>query len=118
MIASGKPSDWIINLPRLKATIFAELDANGVESMRDIPPDLPEDLRIAGNGQVETDATAEEPTPDPEPGDGPEALAPGTAPVLGASPEEGRPPVDKNKATMRRRPRHRAKVTVQAVMQK
>jgi Domain of unknown function(DUF2779) len=29
-----------MNLPRLKATIFAELDANGVESMRDIPPDF------------------------------------------------------------------------------
>jgi predicted RecB family nuclease len=37
---ADKPADWIINLPRLKATIFAELDANGVESMRDIPPDF------------------------------------------------------------------------------
>jgi predicted RecB family nuclease len=38
---AGKPADWIINLPRLKATRFAELDANGIESMRDIPPDFP-----------------------------------------------------------------------------
>ena len=38
---AGKPSDWIINLPRLKATIFAELDADGIESMRDLPPDFP-----------------------------------------------------------------------------
>jgi len=38
---SGKPSDWIINLPRLKAAIFAELDASGIESMRDIPTDFP-----------------------------------------------------------------------------
>ena len=38
---TGKPADWIINLPRLKAAMFADLDANGVESMRDIPPDFP-----------------------------------------------------------------------------
>jgi predicted RecB family nuclease len=38
---ADKPADWIINLPRLKAAMFAELDANGVESMRDIPPDFP-----------------------------------------------------------------------------
>lgn len=38
---ADKPADWIINLPRLKATTFAELDANGVELMRDIPPDFP-----------------------------------------------------------------------------
>src|SRR5208282_576133 len=38
---ADKPTDWIINLPRLKAAMFAELDANGVESMRDIPPDFP-----------------------------------------------------------------------------
>jgi len=37
----NKPADWIINLPRLKTAMFAELDANGVESMRDIPPDFP-----------------------------------------------------------------------------
>jgi len=36
-----KPSDWIIYLPRLRASAFAELDANGIESMRDIPPDFP-----------------------------------------------------------------------------
>lgn len=38
---AGKPADWIINLPRLKAAAFAELDGNGVESMRDIPLDFP-----------------------------------------------------------------------------
>ncbi len=38
---ADKPSDWIIYLPRLRATAFAELDANGVEAMRDIPPDFP-----------------------------------------------------------------------------
>jgi predicted RecB family nuclease len=38
---ADKPADWVINLPRLKAAMFAELDANGVESMRDIPPDFP-----------------------------------------------------------------------------
>jgi predicted RecB family nuclease len=37
---ADKPTDWIINLPRLKTAMFAELDANGVESMRDIPPDF------------------------------------------------------------------------------
>jgi predicted RecB family nuclease len=38
---AGKPSDWIIYLPRLRAARFAELDVNGIESMRDIPPDFP-----------------------------------------------------------------------------
>ena len=38
---AGKPADWIINLPRLKAAAFAELDASAVESMRDIPPEFP-----------------------------------------------------------------------------
>lgn len=38
---ADKPSDWIIYLPRLRATAFAELVANGIESMRDIPPDFP-----------------------------------------------------------------------------
>src|SRR5579862_6130889 len=38
---ADKPADWIIYLPRLRADAFAELDANGVESMRDIPPDFP-----------------------------------------------------------------------------
>src|SRR5579862_8302541 len=38
---AGKPSDWIIYLPRLRATRFAELDVSGIESMRDIPPDFP-----------------------------------------------------------------------------
>jgi predicted RecB family nuclease len=38
---ADKPEDWIINLPRLKAARFAELDGNGIESMRDIPPDFP-----------------------------------------------------------------------------
>lgn len=38
---ADKPTDWIINLPRLKTAMFAELDANGVESMRDIPLDFP-----------------------------------------------------------------------------
>ena len=33
-------ADWIIYLPRLRADAFAELDANGVESMRDIPPEF------------------------------------------------------------------------------
>ena len=27
---AGKPADWIINLPRLRAAAFAELDANAV----------------------------------------------------------------------------------------
>jgi hypothetical protein len=38
---AAKPSDWIIYLPRLKAARFAELDLEGIESMRDIPPDFP-----------------------------------------------------------------------------
>jgi predicted RecB family nuclease len=38
---ADKPADWIINLPRLKAAMFAELDGSGIESMRDIPPDFP-----------------------------------------------------------------------------
>ena len=38
---SREPADWVIHLPRLTAAAFAELDANGVESMRDIPPEFP-----------------------------------------------------------------------------
>jgi predicted RecB family nuclease len=38
---ADKPSDWIIYLPRLRAARFAELDDDGIESMRDIPPDFP-----------------------------------------------------------------------------
>jgi hypothetical protein len=38
---ANKPSDWIFYLPRLNATTFAELDGNGIESMRDIPSDFP-----------------------------------------------------------------------------
>lgn len=38
---ADKPADWIIYLPRLRAARFAELEAYGVESMRDIPPDFP-----------------------------------------------------------------------------
>jgi hypothetical protein len=37
---ANKPSDWIFYLPRLNATTFAELDANGIESMRHIPSDF------------------------------------------------------------------------------
>ena len=37
---ASKPSDWIFYLPRLNATTFAELDGNGIESMRDIPSEL------------------------------------------------------------------------------
>ena len=37
---ANKPSDWIFYLPRLNATTFAELDGNGIESMRDIPSDF------------------------------------------------------------------------------
>jgi predicted RecB family nuclease len=36
-----KPPDWIFYLPRLRRSRFAELDARGVESMRDIPADFP-----------------------------------------------------------------------------
>jgi predicted RecB family nuclease len=38
---ANKPSDWVIYLPRLRSSRFAELDGDGVESMRDIPPDFP-----------------------------------------------------------------------------
>jgi predicted RecB family nuclease len=38
---AGKPTDWILRLPHLKAKIFAELDAMGIEAMRDIPADFP-----------------------------------------------------------------------------
>lgn len=38
---ADKPSDWVIYLPRLRSSRFAELDADGVESMQDIPPDFP-----------------------------------------------------------------------------
>jgi predicted RecB family nuclease len=37
----GKPTDWILRLPHLKAKDFAELDALGIDAMRDIPPDFP-----------------------------------------------------------------------------
>jgi hypothetical protein len=36
-----KPADWIIHIPRLSKVAFTELDAAGVESMRDIPADFP-----------------------------------------------------------------------------
>jgi len=38
---ADKPSDWIFYLPRLRAARFGELDGNGVESMRHIPPEFP-----------------------------------------------------------------------------
>lgn len=34
---ADRPDDWIFYLPRLKAARFGELDADGIESMRDIP---------------------------------------------------------------------------------
>jgi hypothetical protein len=37
---ANKPSDWIFYLPRLNATTFAQLDGDGIESMRNIPPDF------------------------------------------------------------------------------
>jgi predicted RecB family nuclease len=36
-----KPTDWIIYLPHLRASAFVKLDAAGIESIRDIPPDFP-----------------------------------------------------------------------------
>jgi predicted RecB family nuclease len=36
-----KPRDWIFNLPRLRPKQFEELGAQGIESMRDIPPEFP-----------------------------------------------------------------------------
>ena len=36
-----KPRDWIFHLPRLRRNQFEELDAQGIESMRDIPPEFP-----------------------------------------------------------------------------
>jgi hypothetical protein len=38
---ADKPTDWVFHLPRLKAGMFAQLDADGVESIRDISPDFP-----------------------------------------------------------------------------
>ena len=37
---ANKPPDWIFYLPRLSRTAFVELDAQGAESMRDIPSDF------------------------------------------------------------------------------
>jgi len=36
-----KPRDWIFYLPHLKPAVFAELDAQGIESMREVPSDFP-----------------------------------------------------------------------------
>jgi hypothetical protein len=38
---ANKPADWIIHVPRLSQVAFSELDAAGVESMRNIPPEFP-----------------------------------------------------------------------------
>jgi predicted RecB family nuclease len=38
---AAKPADWIFHLPHLKPAVFAELDGQGIESMRDIPSDFP-----------------------------------------------------------------------------
>jgi hypothetical protein len=38
---ADKPSDWIFYLPHLQPAVFAELDAQGIESMREIPSDFP-----------------------------------------------------------------------------
>jgi hypothetical protein len=38
---ASKPLDWIFHLPHLKHTTLALLDAQGIESMREIPPDFP-----------------------------------------------------------------------------
>jgi predicted RecB family nuclease len=38
---ASKPTDWILRLPHLKAKVFAELEAMGIDAMRDIPPDFP-----------------------------------------------------------------------------
>lgn len=38
---SGKPADWIFNLPRLRASLFAALQGAGVERIPLIPDDFP-----------------------------------------------------------------------------
>ena len=38
---AGKPEDWVFHLPHLRAKAFAELETNGIISMRDIPTEFP-----------------------------------------------------------------------------
>jgi cell division protein FtsI (penicillin-binding protein 3) len=102
----------------VSAPVFKEV-ASAALRLRDVPPDLPEDMRMADNGQVETDAIAQGPAPDLDPDDGPAGLAPGTTAPPSASPEVERPVANKKKAVFRgRAARHDAKNTVQAVSQK
>jgi hypothetical protein len=46
---AAKPADWIFYLPHLQPTVFAELDAQGIESTREIPSDF---LLTAGQQRV------------------------------------------------------------------
>jgi cell division protein FtsI (penicillin-binding protein 3) len=102
----------------VSAPVFKEV-ASAALHLRDVPPDLPEDLRMADNGKLESDAIAQGPVPDLEPDEGPALQAPGTTPAPQASPEVERPTVVKKRAVFQHRPAlQRAKGPIQAVMTK
>jgi cell division protein FtsI (penicillin-binding protein 3) len=81
----------------VSAPVFKEVIAAALH-LRDVPPDLPDDLRMADKGQVETEAIAEGRTPDPEPA----ADGPGTPPEPETSAEIVGPKVTVKRAAARR----------------